>query len=85
MPSSPVWVQERTSRGIHELPKVSLWLTMLYHSTPCGWPPFKWPFGRFRGCRSQWRKSMAVLLPSWILHAIRPSVGTASVALDANI
>jgi hypothetical protein len=40
--------QGRISRGIHELPKVLLGPVILNHSTPCGRPPLKKPFGCFR-------------------------------------
>jgi hypothetical protein len=42
-------IQGRISWGIHGLPKVSLGPAIPYHSTTCGRPTLKRPFGCFRG------------------------------------
>jgi hypothetical protein len=49
------------SKGGHGLPKVLLGPTMPYASTPCGRPPLKRPYGRFRAGRPQSGQLAAVI------------------------
>jgi hypothetical protein len=44
---------------------------MPYQSTPCGWPPLKWPYAHFRGSCLQGGGLVAILLPPWIPNALR--------------
>jgi hypothetical protein len=70
-----VWVhvsrQGRMARGGHGLPEALLGPAMPDPSMPCGQPPLKWPYGRFRGGHLQGWRPAAVLVPPWIPHAVR--------------
>ena len=63
--------QGRISRGIHGLLKWLLWPVMPYQSTPCGWPPLKWPYSSFWGSYPQGKQPKAVLQPAWMPYVIR--------------
>jgi hypothetical protein len=60
---SPGLSHGRTARGRHGPSIVSLGPAMPYSSIPCGRPPLKMPYGRFRGNRLQGGRPAVVFYP----------------------
>lgn len=61
--SPSAWVN---GKGGHRLPKVSPGLAMPYPTSPCGRPPMKWSYVRFRGSHPPGER----LVAPWTPHAV---------------